>query len=81
MEFYENLKVKPESLTWDEAQEFDYWLRDEYRRHIRCIVVSYDQKDKSPLIKPILEGAIKRHRKELESTVETRRILKELFGL
>ena len=81
MEFYENHKVKPESLTREERSEFDFWLQDEIVRHCRCIEDALDQMTKRPLIIPILEGAIKRHGEDLYGIIETRRILKELFGL
>ncbi len=81
MEFDSNHKVKPESLTKDEAQEFDYWLQDEEGRHIRCIEGLWDEVTKRSLITPILHGATQRHMEEVDGIAETRRILEELFGL
>ena len=81
MEFYDNHKVVPESLTREEAQEFDYWLQDEYGRHGRCIEDAYGQMTKRPLVKLILVGAIKRHLEELDGIIKTRKILEELFEL
>ena len=81
MQFWNNHKVIPKSLTRDEAEDFDSWLSDEYWRHDLCVMELCDQVTSRPLIADILKGAIKRHQKEIESTVSTRRILKELFGL
>ncbi len=81
MEFWNNHKVIPESLTEEEKEEFDFWLSDEYWRHDRCVMELCDQVISRPLIADILKGAIKRHQEELEGIIETRKILKELFGL
>lgn len=81
MEFYDNHKVKPESLTREESKHLDYWLQDEDGRHVRCIEGLLDQITKRSPISLILNGAIKRHQEELEGIIKTRKILKELFGL
>ena len=81
MKFDSEHKVLPESLTREEAEEFDFWLSDEYWRHDRCVMEACDQVTKRPLIALILQGAIKRHQEELDGIERTRKILKELFGL
>ena len=81
MEFDSHHKVKIETLTLEEAKEFDGWLSDEYWRHERCVMEACDQKLVRPIIIPILESAVIRHTEDLFQIYKLRIKLREVFEL
>ena len=81
MQFDKSHKVKIESLTLEEAKEFDDWLSEEYWRHDRCVMEACDQKLVRRVISPILESAVIRHTEDLFQIYKLRIKLRELFEL
>ena len=81
MEFDDDHKVIPETLTRDEAREFIYWLLDEIMRHGDCIAQAESQKAARPAIYLILESACIRHREDIKGIEEVIRKVRGMYRL
>ena len=80
MKFDKNNKVIPESLTLEEAREFDRFLVIEIARHGICITDAWKRAANS-CIAEIWESAQIRHTEDIRNIHQLRIKLRELFEL
>lgn len=79
MQFNSHHKVIPESLTLEEAKEFDQFLLKELKRHDQCRVDAWIQQ--AGVIAEIWKSAEIRHTEDIQNIHQLRVKLRELFEL
>lgn len=80
MEFDKSHKVKPESLTLEEAREFDKFLLKEIKRHDACRIDAWVRQGNS-CIAEVWKSAEIRHTEDIQAIHQLRIKLRELFEL